>query len=674
MRIETAQVQNYRSIRDSDPVDIESDKTILVGINESGKTALLKGILQASPSQDAAPVDWLYDAPAAIVDDIRRGNLKRSDLKVATVTLKPEPRDIAGLGLSEEEADAIRLVVTSDLDNKRTYEVIGLGSEPTTRATEKAVVRLAAAMGKMSGTAAKDVSARLTAWREKWPRHYLRGEVASSLQTLLDEAVALFADGSAAETHWEALRSELDKAKARSGIQAHLISRVPPFVYFSSYFAVRPRIHLDQLATREEANDLDLAYDFGNLQLLKFLGFTARELSDMDSDPPTKGHNFDTNVAEQERYQTELAAHERRVSERKKALYAAAQRLTQEIRKVWNDDTITLRLEVDRQYLMTLVEDSSGFQVELDQRSDGFRWLVSFFVVFHAQAGDNLKDAVLLLDEPGLSLHALKQQEFRKTVSRLAEGNQIVYTTHSPFMVGSDELDLVRIVELDRESGKGTKVHTRLAVEDPKSIYPLQAALGYDLAQSMFTHKRNLVVEGVTDLLYIEALNAAFAADNGPSLDDGTAIVPAGSASKVVYYSTILTSQDLKVAALLDSDAGGDQAAEQEALWQLLSSKRILRTGDHVPSVKRSEFEDLIRTTLAIVARDELGWDSVQTITDQPNRPIMEILAAEHESVSKWKLARKFTRWLADNGTEALTDDERVAWASLASAANNALA
>jgi hypothetical protein len=140
-------------------------------------------------------------------------------------------------------------------------------------------------------------------------------------------------------------------------------------------------------------------------------------------------------------------------------------------------------------------------------------------------------------------------------------------------------------------------VHTRLAVDDPRSIYPLQAALGYDLAQSMFTHQRNLVVEGVTDLLYIEALDKAFTDEAGASLADGRAIVPAGSASKVVYYSTILTSQSLKVAAHLDSDAAGDLAAEQEELWHLLTSTRILRTGHHICGVKRAEIEDLLRTT-----------------------------------------------------------------------------
>lgn len=108
-------------------------------------------------------------------------------------------------------------------------------------------------------------------------------------------------------------------------------------------------------------------------------------------------------------------------------------------------------------------------------------------------------------------------------------------------------------------------------------------------------------------------------------------------------------------------------------LWQLLTSKRILRTGDHISGVKRAEIEDLLRATLAIVARDELGCDSVETVATQASRPVMEILGAEHEGVSKWKLARAFVRWLAANGTAALTEDERRAWDSLVTSANKAL-
>lgn len=672
MRIESAVVTNYRCIVDSGEFGVEADKTILVGINEAGKTALLKAIQLVSPTPDTPNIDWLFDAPAPMVDDIRRGNLDRAEMAVATVVLTPDSTDVEGLALPNS-AD-VRLEMTVWLSGKRTYRVTGLPPSPSLGDVDKSIVRLTSAMSKQSSEDAKVAAQALTAWRaDRSQSDRISGEIADELRSHLDALLPLFADGSAAEGYWDALDSVVKEATGRDDVGKHLLSKLPPFVYFSSYFSVRPRIHLNRLAEREESGEIDLDYDFGNLQLLKFLGFTARELSDMDSEAPEKGVHYDSDVQEQERYKAALAAHERKLTERKRALQTAGARLTADIRRVWNDDSLTLRLDVDGQYLQTLVEDELGIPVELDQRSEGFRWLVSFFVVFHAQAKDDLRNAVLLLDEPGLSLHALKQQEFRKTVSALAEGNQIIYTTHSPFMVGADELDLVRVVEMiDRKVG--TKVHTRLAVDDPKSIYPLQAALGYDLAQSMFTHQRNLVVEGITDLLIIEALNSAFSSEGGPALDSDIAIVPAGSASKVVYYSTILTSQSLKVAALLDSDSAGDQAAEQEALWQLLSTKRILRTGDHISGVQRAEIEDLLRQTLAQIARDDLGWDSVETVQRQTSRPLMEILVAEHPGASKWKLARAFVRWLSANGTAALDTSEREAWHSLATAVNKALA
>ncbi len=672
MRIESARVTNFRCVVDSGAFAVEADKTILVGINEAGKTAVLKALQHASPPKGTTALDWLFDAPAGMVDDIRRGKVATKDLPIAEVILRPEERDLEGLELPEG-CENVRLVQTALMDGRRTYRVSGLPPAPRVADAEKALLRLAAAMKQQSDAGAKKIADELVAWKDsKGTTATLAGETTTELRKLLDRALPLFAEGSAAEGHWDTVSQVVNTAVGRDTIGTHLLSKVPPFVYYSSYFAVRPRIHLNRLAEREESGEIDMDYDFGNLQLLKFLGFTARELSDMASEAPEKPHDYDTSVAAREVYGKALEAHERRVTERKRALQTAGARLTQEIRKVWDDPTLTIRLDVDGQYLQTLVEDELGVPVELDQRSEGFRWLVSFFVVFHAQAQDNLRDAVLLLDEPGLSLHALKQQQFRKTVSRLAEGNQILYTTHSPFMVGADELDFVRIVEMtDRQTG--TKIHTRLAVDDPKSIYPLQAALGYDLAQSMFTHQRNLVVEGVTDLLYLEALDTAFAAQGGATLGDGVALVPAGSASKVVYYSTILTSQSLRVAALLDSDAAGDHAAEQEALWQLLTSKRILRTGDHVAEVKRAEIEDLLRETLGKVAREACGWDSVDAIASQQDRPIMEILAADHENVSKWKLAQAFARWLSENGVDALTETEKRSWSSLSTAARKAL-
>lgn len=138
-------------------------------------------------------------------------------------------------------------------------------------------------------------------------------------------------------------------------------------------------------------------------------------------------------------------------------------RLTEEIRRVWNPhperaEADRLRVVADDQYLKAVVENDLGVEIELDQRSEGFQWLVSFFVVFFAEAAGKHENAILLLDEPGLSLHAVKQRDSRETISRLAASNQTLYTTHSPFLVGPGELDLVRVVEMRDRTKKDEKI------------------------------------------------------------------------------------------------------------------------------------------------------------------------------------------------------------------------
>ncbi len=303
------------------------------------------------------------------------------------------------------------------------------------------------------------------------------------------------------------------------------------FVYCSSYFRVRPNLHLRRFAERVEQNLLDDdRYDYGNKCLLKLLGFDARELADL-GDAPEPGDDPEA-----------FESYRNPLDERGIELNAASVRLTGEIRSIWNPDQAraeadTIVIQADGQYLKVAVQDELGVLIELDQRSAGFQWLVSFFVVFFAEAADTHENAILLLDEPGLSLNGLKQREFRQTISRLAEGNQTLYTTHSPFLVGPDELDLVRVVEMtDRDIG--TKVHTSVTASDPAALLPLQEALGYDLAQSLFVQQRNLVLEGLTDYWYFEA-TAELLRDAGiADLNDTIALLPANAAGKVVYFAT----------------------------------------------------------------------------------------------------------------------------------------
>ena len=101
-----------------------------------------------------------------------------------------------------------------------------------------------------------------------------------------------------------------------------------------------------------------------------------------------------------------LTQYQARLDERSYQLNAASVRLTKEIREVWNPvegsaEADKLRLVVDGQYLKLVVDDDLGVEIELDQRSEGFQWLVSFFVVFFAETQGAHENAILLLDDLG---------------------------------------------------------------------------------------------------------------------------------------------------------------------------------------------------------------------------------------------------------------------------------
>ena len=590
---------------------------------------------------------------------------------VATATFDLDPAELAGSGDRPVIfKNARQYTLHRYLDNRLTWILPGVEPAAVFSAVEKDLLRLKAHLVKQEDT--QELLADLDRLTPTLQGTSLQGDVSKALDAWLDQAFPFVdEEDQKAEAQFDRVRAAVRHNATYSRARGVLKAKVPTFVYYSTFFTVRPRIHLAQLATREEAGDLDEEYDFGNLCLLKLLGFTARQLSDLATAAPP-----DVRPPHQspEDYQGQVADYQRKLDERQVRLNAASADLTRSIRRVWGDNQVTLRFVPDGQYLKVVVVDDLGVEVELDQRSEGFRWLVSFYVVFRAQSQDDLKNAILLLDEPGLSLHALKQHEFRKTLSLLAEDNQILYTTHSPFMVGSDELHLVRIAEMkDRETG--TKMHTTLTVDDPASIYPLQAALGYELAQSLFAQKRNLVCEGLTDLWYLEGAAGAARAAGETALRADLAIVPAQSASKVVYYATVLHSQRLKVAALLDSDAAGEKAASQDELVRLLPKRGILRTKDFYqgPSPVPRWRTSCGTHSLPSPRANSAGTSRLRPARS-PLRRIVDILDTQITGFSKYRLAKAFLTWLSTHGWADLAEAERVALAKLFTAANKALA
>ena len=673
MFLKKVQVKKYRSIRDTGWFDVEQTKTILVGPNEAGKTALLEALQRINPPPGIRGFDPLRDYPRSEFNDITTGKVRPGEVTVTEAHFGLDSKDKEAIPAEFRDCDYVH---SRQLDNSAWHNLAGGPPTTTFGDLKKDLARLYAHIdARMPSNpegypAPEPRSAAITNLTHDWAdTDDMVGDRATLLKTALESVFPFIEEGNEVEEkRYDQLLNAIGLNERRASAIWTLGMRLPVFIRFRDYFRVRPIIHLEHLAMRLERNLVDDEYfDYGNRCLLRLLGFSARELSELGKiEEPTFG-----DVEALQRYRDQL-------DRRSYQLNSASVRLTDELRATWVPDSKRaeadrLRIVADGQYLKVVVEDDVGVEIELDQRSEGFQWLVSFFIVFFAESAGRHQNAILLLDEPGLSLHGLKQRDFRSTISRLAESNQTLYTTHSPFLVGPDELDRVRVVEMT-DRAVGTKVNTNVTAQDPGALLPLQEALGYDLAQSLFAQPRNLVLESLTDYWYLDAVAQLLRDANIVDLNGKIEAMPASSAGKVVYFATILHANKLKVAALLDSDTAGEQGANQEQLVNRLGNKSILRTKDaYTGAVQNPAIEDLLRETLIHVGRNTLGWDVAGAANGQPDRRIAEVFASEISDFSKYRLAKAFVQWTRDHGASDLADEERNHWKKLIGAINSAL-
>lgn len=674
MKLIKAHIQNYRSIKDTGIFEIEKLKTILVGPNEAGKTVILKALQQLNKPADVDGFDEIRDYPRSLYNDITKKVVKPADVEVVRGFFALDDDDKI---LIPPDYHNCIYVLYRHLDNSGVHMLENAPTPTYYKDLKNDFLRLGAHLDQQYIKENPDdavVDNKPSFKLNIIIRYFTDYKIISTSSTPLlikwleTNFLLIDEDNSKEEERYSMLNEKIKINDKKDEVLKIIANRIPVFVLFNNYFKVKPLVHLEHLADRVENKllDDDKYYDYGNLCLLKMLGFSPRELSDIGKTPNPDKNDSDA-----------LKEYRDILDRRSYQLDAASIRLTKEIRDIWNPnpnrpEAEKLNISADGQYLKVVVEDDIGVKIELDQRSEGFQWLVSFYVVFFAEAMDKHKNAILLLDEPGMSLHGLKQRDFRETISKLAEKNQTIYSTHSPFLVGPDELDIVRVVEL-KDRDEGTKVHTTISSSDPAGLLPLQEALGYDLAQSLFTQQKNLILEGLTDYWYIEATAALLRNGNFAKLDEKIALVFANSAGKVVYYATILHSHKLKIAALLDSDAAGDQAAQQENLIHTLGNSNILRTKDYCSAVIKPEIEDLLRETLIAVAKDEYKKDVKKSADANPSKPIIDIFKKEIKDFSKYRLAKAYVRWTKINEAKNLTVTEIDQWKKLIQVINKAL-
>lgn len=512
MKLTRAKVENYKSIEDSGWVEFDQI-TCLVGKNESGKTAFLQAIEKINPVDGShADFDYVYDYPAAKYTTYKRQH-DTEPAPVVTVEFELEPGDKARLeSLYGSAINRDTFTVTKKYDNSTSWDL---------QLDEVAALQFVAAKAKGASDA---LDAAIDA--------------ATSGQELLDAIAAHGEDVQAAQDVAKRINGWTGKSVWQGAVRT-LRTRLPKFFYFDDYSVMQGRISLDDLIRRLDADGTIEDSERPFLALLAMIGAKPQDLRD--------------------------ETHSERLT---RELEGASVHMTDEMARFWKqNEQLEVRFQIDQAnpddpaplnagkvLSVRIYNPHHRASVPFGQRSKGFVWFFSFLVFFQQleENRDSNARTILLLDEPALSLHALAQRHFLDFMDqRLAPDYQVVYTTHSPFMVEPTKLEQVRTV-YDRGKDVGTVVSSEVYRTDSDTLFPLQAALGYDMAQTLFVGPDCLLVEGPSDLIYLDFLSAAVADNGGEALNERWVVVPVGGADKLYTFVSLLGGNQLNAVALMD--------------------------------------------------------------------------------------------------------------------------
>lgn len=597
MKLDQFQVLNFRSINDSGLIQA-SKLTTLVGRNESGKSNLLLGLHSLKPPAGITALSAIKNFPRD-----RRLSECTDETKVVETwwTLDAEEqRKLAEI--FPRAAGVVKVSVSRDYQGTR---YIGFQGLPALRfswadisaAAKKIKPVLIARANKAEDEARK--SALLTAANEfeaaaiarlhstAWAKG-VAPTMVQVRQTLANIDAELTPNAEAALGELEALAEELPSdVDAQAAARTWIVKQLPVFIYLDEYPDLPGHQNIADYLQRVAHKTVTPA-DENFEKLCKVADLDPKQLKKLqDSDD-----------------------HETR----NQLVNRASALVTGDIRRLWNDRPLKVRLNLDAANLDTLISDPNAVydvEVNLDERSRGFKWFFSFFVTFAADTkGGPSEDAIILLDEPGLYLHAASQGDLlRYFVNDIP--NQVLFTTHSPFMIPTDNLDSVRTVNITAD--RGTEV-TNDPTGDSRTLFPLQAALGFKLAQSLFVGPANIVVEGVTDFWFLSSASEYLREKGRVGLPIDLTITPAGGAQKVSYMVALLTSENLGVLVLLDDEKGARATSSELLKSKLIHADSVLfaTEGFAAAAPTEGDIEDLIdpniyEALVSEVYKKELG-------------------------------------------------------------------
>ena len=679
MKLLKFRVENFRSVNDSGWIETDT-VTALIGTNESGKTNLLVPLWKLKPAKEGQ-INQIADFPRKRYNEIRSMERKPvfitahfelpdelaqqiaeltsttiDDVKIAEVQ-----RDLGGSYYMRFPNAQVSRTIHKDevavILEKTQREISGSAVEKAEEALKANILlivgenleRLNSLTDQVDSQALEvivssleEVSIEDEVFRQARVK---RKVIVSSLEEISIEEAPIH---SAISPRFAQCVEDIKECAAKVKIphpqenpeaKKLVWSNLPSFVYYSNYGNLDSEIYLPyviqnlarkDLGTREEAKvrTLKVLFEFVRLkpEEIKELGLDHQESQDAITEEQIK----------------EIA---KKKTERDILLQSASTELTGKFRDWWKQGTYRFRFQADGDHFRIWVSDDKRPEdIELEGRSAGLQWFLSFYLIFLVESGDSHAGSILLLDEPGHSLHPIAQKDLSTFFESLSKTNQLIYTTHSPFLVDPDRLDRVNAVYVDDSGATKASANLRTAESDPaqsQSMYPVYAALGLSVSDTLLQGCCSVIVEGPSDQMYLSAIKTYLIGEGELNPKRDIVFIPAGGTKGVRAVTPIIIGKGEKLPwVVLDSDANGQSLARElsSGLYNA-DRERIISVGD-IRNLEKAKIEDLFPTDfLAGVVtryfRRLSSLDSDDEFSDvvdksQPIVPQVEAFAAKH--------------------------------------------
>ena len=229
------------------------------------------------------------------------------------------------------------------------------------------------------------------------------------------------------------------------------------------------------------------------------------------------------------------------------------------------------------------------------QRSRGVRWFLSFYLELKASSlGRDGRNKIMLIDEPGLSLHARAQEDVLKVFEHLKDKVQIIYSTHSSHLINIRKLHRLLAVQraIENDESSETKVYNArsLAFASADTLSPVYTLIGASLNEQQFVHKNNnLILEDVTTYYYMTAFRKLI------DFKNEIFFLPASNVSNITTMVNILLGWGLEFIVLTGNRPEGKKIHEDLKKSLYLNDEKASR--EHLVHMENfSTIEDLFST------------------------------------------------------------------------------